>query len=147
MKAHLVAMIGGRVAEKLVFDHLTTGAADDIKRVTDLARKMVCNWGMSDKVGPLGFGAKREHVFLGREIQEHRDYSEATAQLIDAEIKHLVEEAEEIAHKLLRENMSKLHKLAKALLEKEILDGSEIDRIIDEDDKSESVPKEAPQTD
>jgi cell division protease FtsH len=108
---------------------------------------MVCNWGMSEKIGPLGFGSKREHVFLGREIQEHRDYSESTAQLIDSEIKRFVMEAEETATELLRENMDKLHKLAKALLEKEILDGSEIDAIIDEGDKSESVPEKAPQKD
>jgi cell division protease FtsH len=147
MKARLVYTMGGRVAEKLVFDHLTTGAGNDIEQATALARKMVCSWGMSEKIGPLGFGSKREHVFLGREIQEHRDYSESTAQLIDAEIKRFVQEAEETATNLLRENMEKLHKLAKALLEKEILDGSEIDGIIDEDDKSESVPENAPQTD
>jgi len=148
MMARLIYTMGGRVAEKLIFDHLTTGAGNDIEQATALARKMVCNWGMSDKIGPLGFGVKREHVFLGREIQEHRDYSEATAQLIDSEIKHLVEEAEEKATELLEGNLDKLHKLAKALLEKEILDGSEIDRIIGSaDDESESVPQEAPQTD
>jgi len=147
MKARLVYTMGGRVAEKLVFNHLTTGAGNDIEQATALARKMVCNWGMSDKIGPLGFGSKKEHVFLGREIQEHRDYSEATAQLIDAEVKHFVVEAEETALNLLRNNMDKLHKLAKALLEKEILDGSEIDAIIGENDKPESVPETAPQTD
>jgi cell division protease FtsH len=147
MKARLVYTMGGRVAEMLIFNHLTTGAGNDIEQATTLARKMVCNWGMSDKVGPLGFGSKREHVFLGREIQEHRDYSESTAQLIDAEVKKFVEEAEKTATDLLGDNMDKLHKLAKALLEKEILDGSEIDAIIDEDDKSESVPEKAPQSD
>jgi cell division protease FtsH len=147
MTARLVYSMGGRVAEKLIFDHLTTGAGNDIKQATEMARKMVCNWGMSDKIGPLSFGAKREHVFLGREIQQHRDYSEATAQLIDDEVKRFVEEAEETASKLLRDNIDKLHKLAKALLEKEILDGSEIDAIIGEDDKSESVPEKAPHTD
>lgn len=147
MEARLVYTMGGRVAEKLVFDHLTTGAGNDIEQSTALARKMVCNWGMSDKIGPLGFGSKREHVFLGREIQEHRDYSEGTAQMIDAEIKRLVLDAEEKATELLRNNMDKLHKLAKALLEKEILDGNEIDDIIGEDDKSESVPEKTPQSD
>jgi len=147
MKARLVYTMGGRVAEQLVFNHLTTGAGNDIEQATALARKMVCNWGMSEKVGPLGFGSKREHIFLGREIQEHRDYSEATAQLIDAEVKRFVTEAEETATELLRENMDKLHKLAKALREKEILDGSEIDEIIGEDDKPESVPEKTPQGD
>jgi cell division protease FtsH len=147
MKARLVYAMGGRVAEKLIFNHLTTGAGNDIEQATTLARKMVCNWGMSEKIGPLGFGSKREHIFLGREIQEHRDYSEATAQLIDSEIKRFVEEAEETATELLRQNIDKLHKLAKALLEKEILDGSEIDEIIGGDDKPETVPETAPQTD
>jgi len=147
MKARLVYTMGGRVAEKLVFNHLTTGAGNDIEQATTLARKMVCNWGMSDQIGPLGFGSKREHIFLGREIQEHRDYSEATAQMIDAEVKRFVVEAEEKALELLSNNMDKLHKLAKALLEKEILDGSEIDDIIGENDRPESVPEKAPQTD
>ncbi len=147
MRARLVYTMGGRVAEKLVFSHLTTGAGNDIEQATALARKMVCNWGMSDKIGPLGFGSKREHIFLGREIQEHRDYSEATAQLIDAEIKRFIIEAEDTATELLSKNLDKLHKLAKALLEKEILDGSEIDDIIDEDDKAESITEKTPQTD
>jgi len=148
MKARLIYTMGGRVAEKLIFDHLTTGAGNDIEQATQLARKMVCNWGMSDKVGPLGFGSKREHIFLGREIQEHRDYSEATAELIDSEVKRFVEEAEQKATELLEANLDKLHKLAAALLEKEILDGSEIDRIIgNTDDESESVPQTTPQKD
>ena len=148
MIARLIHGMGGRVAEKLIFDHLTTGAGNDIEQATDLARKMVCNWGMSDKVGPLGFGSKREHIFLGREIQEHRDYSESTAQQIDSEVKRFVEEAEQKATELLKVNLDKLHKLAQALLDKEILDGNEIDRIIGStDDESESVPEVAPQTD
>ena len=148
LMARLIYTMGGRVAEKLIFDHLTTGAGNDIEQATELARKMVCNWGMSDKVGPLGFGSKKEHIFLGREIQEHRDYSEATAQLIDAEVRRLVEEAEQRATELLKANIDKLHRLAKALLEKEILDGSEIDVIIRaEDSESETVPEKAPHTD
>ena len=120
----------------------------DIEQATALARKMVCNWGMSEKLGPLGFGQRKDHVFLGREIQQPRDYSEATAQLIDSEVRRFVEEAEATATELLKANMDKLERLAEALLEKEILDGHEIDRIIGaEDDKSEEIPETAPQTD
>jgi len=141
LKARLIFAMGGRVAEKLVFDHMTTGAGNDIERATELARKMVCNWGMSEKLGPVDFGSRREHIFLGREIQEQKNYSEATAQLIDSEIRRLVEEAEQEATRLLRENMDKLHRLAAALLEKEILDGDEIDQIINrENGLSESGP-------
>lgn len=148
LESKLLYLMGGRVAEKLVFDHLTTGAGNDIQQATELARKMVCNWGMSDKIGPLGFGRRQEHIFLGREIQQPRDYSEQTAQLIDAEIKRFVEEAEDKAMDLLKGNMDKLHALAKALLEKEILDGSEIDKIIGtKDGEPEPAPEKAPQGD
>jgi cell division protease FtsH len=148
LEAKLMFLMGGRVAEKLVFDHLTTGAGNDIERATELARKMVCNWGMSDKLGPLGMGSKKDHVFLGREIQQHRDYSESTAQLIDIEVKKFVEDAEQKATELLKDNMDKLKLLADALLDKEILDGSEIDDIIGiQDGESESVPETSPQTD
>jgi cell division protease FtsH len=147
LDAQLVYMLGGRVAEKLVFNHLTTGAGNDIMRATQLARKMVCNWGMSEKVGPLSFGAKQEHIFLGKEISQSKDFSEDTARLIDSEIRRFVEEAEDKAEKLLSENIEKLHKLAKALLEKEILDGNEIDQIIGEEGESEQVPERAPHPD
>jgi len=130
METRLVFAMGGRVAEKIIFNHLTTGAGNDIVQATELARKMVCNWGMSDKIGPLGFGRRQEHIFLGREIQQPRDYSEATAQLIDDEIKRFVEIAEAKATELLKANSDKLKLLAEALLEKEILDGNEIDEII-----------------
>ncbi len=148
LQVRLMYMMGGRVAEKLKFEHLTTGAGNDIEQATELARKMVCNWGMSDKIGPLGFGSRKEHIFLGREIQQSRDYSEATAQLIDSEIKRLVEEAEQRATGLIKENMDKLELLATALLEKEILDGSEIDRIIGiKQDESQPVAEQASPTD
>lgn len=130
LEARLITLMGGRVAERLIFDHLTTGAGNDIQQATDLSRKMVCNWGMSDKLGPLSFGRKQEHVFLGREISQPRDYSDETAYLIDNEIRRFVDEAEEKATSLLKANMDKLEKLAEALLEKEILDGSEIDDIV-----------------
>jgi cell division protease FtsH len=129
LETKLVHLLGGRVAEKLVFNELTTGAGNDIERATELARKMVCEWGMSEKLGPLTFGKKEEEIFLGREIAKHRDYSERTAQDIDEEVRRIVDQAEEKAYQLLSMNMDKLHLLAMALLEKEILDGEEIERI------------------
>jgi len=126
----LLHLMGGRVAEKLVFNELSTGAANDIEKATGLARKMVCEWGMSERLGPLTFGKKEEQIFLGREIATHRDYSEHTAQEIDKEVKRIVDEAEVKATGLLSANTDKLHLLANALLEKEILDGEEIDRIL-----------------
>jgi cell division protease FtsH len=126
----LLHLMGGRVAEKLVFNELSTGAANDIERATELARKMVCEWGMSERLGPLTFGKKEEQIFLGREIATHRDYSEQTAQEIDKEVSRIVEEAEKKTTELLSANTDKLHLLANALLKKEILDGEEIDRIL-----------------
>ncbi len=126
----LVHLLGGRVAEKLVFGQLSTGAGNDIERATQLARKMVCEWGMSERLGPLTFGKKEEQIFLGREITQHRDYSEETAQEIDQEVKAIVENAEKKAEELLKDNTDKLHFLAKALLEREILDGDQIDKIL-----------------
>jgi cell division protease FtsH len=130
LETKLLHLMGGRVAEQLVFGELSTGAANDIERATNLARKMVCEWGMSEKLGPLTFGKKEEQIFLGREIATHRDYSEETAQEIDQEVKRIVEEAQKTATGLLTSNMDKLHLLANALLEREILDGGEIDRIL-----------------
>ena len=133
-KEYLEAMIayamGGRAAEKLVFNELTTGAGNDIERSTQIARKMVCEWGMSDKLGPLTFGKKEEEIFLGREISQHRDYSEQTAMLIDEEVKKIVNTAMDRAEKILKDKMDTLHRLSAALLEREILDGEEIDKII-----------------
>ena len=130
LESRLVFMMGGRVAEKMVFDHYTTGAGNDLERATTLARKMVCEWGMSDKLGPLTFGKKEEEIFLGREIARHRDYSEQTAQLIDAETTRIITEAERKAEELLQGNKDKLYAIAEALLEYEILDGGEIDKIL-----------------
>jgi cell division protease FtsH len=126
----LLHLMGGRVAEKLVFNELSTGAGNDIERATELARKMVCEWGMSERLGPLTFGKKEEQIFLGREIATHRDYSEFTAQEIDKEVRRIVEEAENQATELLSANIDKLHTLANVLLEREILDGVEIDKIL-----------------
>ncbi len=127
---NLTILMGGRVAEELVFKQITTGAGNDIERATDLARKMVCEWGMSDELGPLTFGKKDEEIFLGREIATRRDYSEEIALKIDSEVKRLVTENYERAKRMLRENMAALKALAEALLEKEVLEAAAIDQII-----------------
>jgi cell division protease FtsH len=133
-KAYLEAMIayalGGRAAEMIIFGELTTGAGNDIERATELARKMVCEWGMSEHLGPLTYGQKEEEVFLGRQIMRQRNYSEQTALTIDAEIKHIVMTGMDRAENILRENLDTLHRLAAALLDREILDAGEIDAII-----------------
>jgi cell division protease FtsH len=133
-KAYLEAMItyalGGRAAEKLIFGELTTGAGNDIERATEIARKMVCEWGMSEKLGPLAYGQREEEIFIGRQITRHKNYSEETAVTIDDEIKKIVTSGVKRAEKILTDNMDTLHRLAAALLEREILDGSEIDTII-----------------
>ncbi len=126
----LTHLLGGRAAESIVLKQLSTGAGNDIEHATELARKMVCEWGMSEKLGPVTFGKKSEEIFLGREIAQHRDYSENTAILIDQEVKQIVQKAYEHAHQLLKENVNTLHRMAEILLEREILDGEEIDQII-----------------
>ncbi|MHB9011851.1 MAG: ATP-dependent zinc metalloprotease FtsH [Ignavibacteriaceae bacterium] len=128
--------LGGRAAEKLIFNHYTTGAGNDIEKATSIARKMVCEWGMSDKLGPLSYGAKEEEIFLGREIQRHKDYSERTAIDIDEEVRAIVTAAMQDAEKILTKNIELLHRLSKELLEREILDGDEIDKLI----KGEELP-------
>ncbi|MFQ5797055.1 MAG: ATP-dependent zinc metalloprotease FtsH [Bacteroidota bacterium] len=133
-KQYLEAMItyalGGRAAEKIIFNELTTGAGNDIERGTEIAWKMVCEWGMSEKLGPLTFGTKEEEIFLGREITRSRNFSESTAVLIDEEVKKIVTSCMKRAEKILNDNIDVLHRLADALLEREILDGEEINRII-----------------
>ncbi len=129
---NLAILMGGRAAEELALKHQTTGAGNDIERVTELARKMVCEWGMSEKMGPLTYGQKEEQIFLGREIAQHRDYSEQTAQEIDKEVKRLVLESYEKSKKLLTDHFNILTALANTLLEKEVLEGHEIDVIMSE---------------
>jgi cell division protease FtsH len=118
---------------------MTTGAGNDIERATEMARKMVCEWGMSEKMGPLTFGKKEEQIFLGREISQHRDYSENTAIQIDEEVKQLVAGAHEQARDILTESLDTLHRLAGLLLEREVLDSEEIDAII----RGEELPASA----
>ncbi len=135
----LAILMGGRVAEELVLKEMTTGAGNDIERATDLARKMVCDWGMSEKMGPLTFGKQNEQVFLGREMGSQRDFSDQIAMEIDQEVKRLVTENYDRAKRLLTENMVSLKRLAEALLEKEVLDGSDIDNILMQS-TSQAVP-------
>jgi cell division protease FtsH len=143
-KGYLEAMVtyalGGRAAEKLVFKEFTTGAGNDIERATDLARKMVCEWGMSEKLGPLSYGQRDEEIFLGRQIMRHKNYSEQTAVAIDDEIKKIVSGGLRRAAKILAANIETLHRLAAALLEREILDGHEIDLLL----KGETLPPVPP---
>ena len=135
----LAVLMGGRVAEELVFKHVTTGAGNDLERATDLARKMVCEWGMSEKLGPLTFGQKEESVFLGRDFSTKRDFSDQVALEIDQEIKRFVTENYERAKRVLTQQMASLKALAEALLEKEVLDAPEIDQIILQS-SSQTVP-------
>ncbi|HWN54525.1 MAG TPA: ATP-dependent zinc metalloprotease FtsH [Methylomirabilota bacterium] len=126
----ITILLGGRSAEEIVFQQQTTGAGNDLEKATEMARKKVCERGMSDKMGPLTFGKAEEHIFLGREVSRPKDYSEETAILIDSEIKRIVTDCAARARQLLDTNLEKLHILARALLERETLDGEEINRIL-----------------
>ncbi len=129
---NITILLGGRVAEELVLNHETTGAGNDIERATEIARKMVCEWGMSARLGPLSYGRNEEHIFLGKEITRHRDFSEKTAQKIDEELRNIVNSCLERARDILTGNIETLHAIANRLLDKESLDGQEIDNIIRE---------------
>jgi cell division protease FtsH len=126
----ITILMGGRAAEEMVLNQQTTGAGDDLEKATEMARKMVCEWGMSDKLGPLTFGKREEHIFLGRELARQQDYSEETAVQIDAEVKQIVLDCATRARRVLEDKIAKLHRLAQALLEHESLDGEEIARIL-----------------
>jgi cell division protease FtsH len=130
LESELAVAFGGRVAEEIVFNRISTGAANDIKQATDLAQQMIRSWGMSDDLGPLSYAKGEEQVFLGREIAQHRDYSEATAQKIDEEINKLIKNSYGRAKSVLKENLDILHKLAEILLEKETVMGKELDELI-----------------
>jgi len=130
LEAQLAILMGGRVAEEMFMHHVTTGAGNDIERATDLSRKMVCEWGMSD-LGPMSFGKKEEQIFLGREIAQHRDYSEATAIEIDKEVRRLVDSGYQTARQILSDKRDALVRIAEALLEREVLDGAEVKALID----------------
>ena len=126
----IAILLGGRTAEEIIFNQATTGASNDIERATDIARKMICEWGMSEKLGPITFGKKEEQIFLGREFAQHKDYSESTAVTIDDEVKEIITKNHERARAILTENIDMLNDLALKLIEKESLSGKEIDEII-----------------
>jgi len=126
----IAVLMGGRAAEELIFNTFTTGAGNDIERATEMARKMVCEWGMSDRMGPVSFGKKDESIFLGREMAMHKNFSEETAQKIDDEIKRIVDESYHRALTILKEHENSLHRLAHYLVENENLTGTEVDDII-----------------
>ncbi len=126
---NIAFLMGGRVAEELIFKNFTTGAGNDIERATEIARRMVCEWGMS-KLGPMTFGKREEQIFLGREISKSQDYSQATAVAIDEEVKAIIFRNYEKAKKLLGQRIESLHALAEALIQREVLDGSEVDMIV-----------------
>ncbi|HYX51849.1 MAG TPA: ATP-dependent zinc metalloprotease FtsH [Candidatus Limnocylindrales bacterium] len=130
LETQLAVLMGGRIAEEIFLNQMSTGAGNDIERGTDLARKMVCEWGMS-KLGPLTFGKKDEQIFLGREIAQHRDFSEETAREIDAEVRRFINHGYDNARKIITENHDVLQRIAEALLEREVLDAAELKLIIE----------------
>jgi cell division protease FtsH len=133
-------LLGGRVAEKLIFDETTTGSGNDIERATGLARKMVCEWGMSEELGPLSYGKKEEQIFLGREISQHKDFSEATAVLIDQAVKKMIVEANDAVIALLTEHAATLKEMALLLLEKETLDATDLRTILEKNGIVDHAP-------
>jgi cell division protease FtsH len=140
----IAILLGGRIAEEITIGSITTGAGNDLERATDLARRMVCEWGMSDAMGPLTFGKKEEQIFLGREIAQHQDYSEDTALRIDQEVKRFVTNNYERAQKLLIEHKQRLLDLADALLARETLDAEQVKRLASGLPLDEPVPAPAP---
>lgn len=130
LNATIMVLLGGRAAEELIFNEQTSGAGNDLERATDIARKMICEWGMSDKLGPVTLGKADDLIFLAREISRHNDYSEATALEIDTEIKRIVSENYDKAINLLKQNVNILHKLAEVLLQKEVIDSKELDGLV-----------------
>ncbi len=136
LEAIITYALGGRAAEKIVFDHFTTGAGNDIEKATSIARRMVCEFGMSEKLGPINYSTRHDEVFLGKEIQRGKEFSEQTSIDIDAEVNVIVRSCEQRAEQILRDNIDLLHKLSLELLEREILDGDEINKII----KGEELP-------
>ena len=129
MNEHIVSLLGGRVAEELVLNDVSTGASNDIERASKIARSMVMKYGMSDKLGPITFGSTQEEVFLGKEMTSQRDYSEKVAAEIDEEVKDIITRAYNYAERILKENIDKLHKVAGVLIEKEKIDSKEFDEI------------------
>ena len=130
LNVKICTLLGGRVAEELIFDSVTSGASNDLERATAIARKMVCEWGMSDRLGPLAFGEKEGEVFLGRDYGHIKNYSESTAIVIDEEIRRIVEESYARTRDILSQHRDDLIAVSEALLERENMDGSEIRAMI-----------------
>jgi cell division protease FtsH len=145
LEAQLAILMAGRIAEEIFMHHITTGAGNDIERATEMARKMVCEWGMSD-LGPMAFGKKEEQIFLGREIAQHRDYSESTAIRIDEQVRKLVEDAYAKAREIIEEKSDAMVRIAEALLEREILDGAEVRMLIEGGQLPAAASGKAPRT-
>ncbi len=130
VEGRLAILLGGRAAELKIFNELTTGAGNDIEQATVIAKKMVCEWGMSDLLGPVTFGKKNEEIFLGREIQSHRDFSDVTARMIDEEISRIIRIAQKRAHELIGKHEKILHLMAEELIKYETIDDSDVKRIM-----------------
>ncbi len=145
LESELSVAFGGRVAEEIIFNRISTGAANDIKQATELAQRMVRSWGMSEKLGPLSYAKDEEQIFLGREISQHRDYSEETAKKIDQEVNALINKAYNQARNVLKEHIDILHKLAELLLEKETVKGSELDELIHSMKPEFKLPSDKPE--
>ena len=145
LESELSVTFGGRVAEEIVFNRISTGAANDIKQATELAQKMVRSWGMSEELGPLSYAKGEEQIFLGREIAQHRDYSEETAKKIDQEVNALIDKAYNQARNVLKEHIDILHKLAELLLEKETVMGTELDELIHSMKPEFKLPPDKPE--
>jgi len=148
LEGRLAILMGGRVAEKLVFNELTSGAADDLKRISEIAKQMVTQWGMSERLGPLTYGKKDEEIFIGRDYTHIQDYSDETANAIDEAVREIVRNAETSAQNILTREIDRLHNLSRSLIERESLDGHEIDEILGletvADTKIEKTAKEDP---
>jgi cell division protease FtsH len=144
LEAMLAVLMGGRSAEEIFLGHITTGAGNDIERATDIARNMVCEWGMSE-LGPLAYGKKDEAIFLGREITQHRDYSEDTAIQIDKEVKRIVNGGYERAKAILSANRETLERIALALLDREVIDANEVKLLMENKPLPEKIRTPPPQ--
>lgn len=131
LEDNIAILMGGRIAEELVLNQLTTGASNDLQRATDLTRKMVCDYGMSDKLGPRTYGDKEQEIFLGREITQHNNISEQTMRLIDSEVRHYIDTNYERAHTILTSKMDVLHAMAQSLLDRETLDAEEVQALVE----------------
>jgi cell division protease FtsH len=129
-EAELVTMLGGRAAEEIVFDRITTGASNDLDRATDLVRKMVMEYGMSEELGPMTFGEREELIFLGRSMSEHRNYSESVARKIDSEVREIINTAHQRALNVMKNHRALLDKLAQELVQKETLNEAEVEALL-----------------